>query len=195
MAFVSVACGGSSEEEDTFCTEYLSPNGKVRCGDTTMIESSRAYRLPNGQLKMFLEAKRSFRDKPDFYVELTLSEAAQEAAPQVWNYQSAEGVVSWFYERQRIADARNEYYSFRGSRGTVTISDFDGQSMTGVLKNMRYDDNLGANGLAEVPTMRFDIGCIGDPATDDASCADKCGVCSATDRCGNQVTVQLDPCP
>lgn len=195
----SVALTGCSasnaEEEDELCEEVLSADEKVRCRDTTMVAASRAYRLPNGQLKIFFDGEpvSSTIASMQFQLELTLSPAAQAQAPEIWNIPGSEGISSTFRAYSRKA-LRGDDIHYELERGSVTISDYDERSMTGVLRNMRYKDNSTGLGVALIPTMRFSFDCIGEPATDDVSCQGKCGVCQAVDRCGNAVTVQLDEC-
>ena len=191
-----LACSASNaEEDDELCEEAVSPDEKVRCRDTTMVAVSKAYRLPDGDLKIFFEGEpvSSTIDDPQFVLELTLTPEAQAEAPEIWNIPGSPGLASTFRAYSRKA-VRSDYLTYVLERGGITVSDYDSRSISGVLRNMRYVDRTSGNGVALVPTMRFSLDCIGDPATDDVSCAGKCGVCQAVDRCGNAVTVQLDEC-
>ncbi len=190
-----LGCGGPlAEDADELCEEALSADGKVRCRDTTMVEVSRAYRMPDGELRIILEGEK-VRGVRDFYIELKFNEAAQQQAPQIWTWMGSSGLATTFYDRERSAQARNDHYPFPPENGTLTISTYEPMRIAGSLTNFRYEDNAELRGVALVPTMRFDISCVGDPVNDDPSCADACGVCVANDRCGNEVVVPVEPCP
>lgn len=196
LCVAHVACSANNtEEEDELCEEVLSADEKVRCRDTTMVAVSKAYRLPDGDLKIFFEGEpvSSTIDDPQFVLELTLTPEAQAEAPEIWNIPGSSGLASTFRAYSRKA-VRSDYITYGLERGGITVSDYDSRSMSGVLRNMRYEDRSSGNGVALIPTMRFSFDCIGEPATDDVSCADRCGVCQAVDRCGNEVTVQLEEC-
>lgn len=187
-------CGGEIDSgDDEVCEEALSPDEKVRCRDTTMVKTTRAYRMPDDTLHLLLEGEVK-RENPDFYIELTFNEMAQQQAPQTWNWMGNEGISTTFYDRERDPQARNDFYAFPPENGIITVSEYGERKLKGVLRNFRYEDRTQLRGVALIPTMRFDLSCIGDPVNDDPSCAGKCGVCVANDRCGNEVIVSLPAC-
>lgn len=195
------ACGGddSSQDDDVLCETAESGAGMVRCRDTTMIERSRAYRLPDGRLMVFLE--RGPAEQPSDYVKLELSATAEQKAPSIWNLSGDPSMLASFVQLKGRDEPQRQlspYKTFdaRQGEGTLTISKYiSGASpLEGVIRDGYFEDNLYKTGVAKVPTMRFSIGCVGQPSTDDPACADMCGSCKVTDACGNVVTLKLTPC-
>ena len=195
-AALCALCGGCgvSDEEAPRCEETLSADGKVRCRDSTSLDRARAHKRPDGWLVITL-AGGGRAERPDYYVEIKLSPAAQADAPQTWNYTGNEGIVTTFFDYKRDPNARAPFQAFTPKSGALTISTFEPQRVQGSLKDFRYEDDSNLSGVALIPSMRFSITCVGEPAVDDPKCKGACGLCRATDRCGDEVLVTLAPCP